>query len=148
MNRGDISAEDLKEKQVEYTLNQLDNCHRRAIEFNYLSWLCEYWTSMLIICKTSSYILEFVAQAKAMQDPEIQNILSDPIMRQVKFSLIFLYWSFLFKVKDAILKFLVVIQEGQIRLPVWTFEYRVLFSFPLVFVCYLHLLWTVDCACE
>jgi stress-induced-phosphoprotein 1 len=38
---------------------------------------------MLIICKTSSYALEFVAQAKAMQDPEIQNILSDPIMRQV-----------------------------------------------------------------
>lgn len=36
----------------------------------------------------------YFPQAKAMQDPEIQNILTDPVMRQVSFGTLEHWWDY------------------------------------------------------
>ena len=60
-NRGAVSEDELKERQVQEDAELRPTCLR----IYYL-------------------LILFMYQAKALQDPEIQSILSDPVMRQVK----------------------------------------------------------------
>jgi stress-induced-phosphoprotein 1 len=67
-NRGAVSEEELKERQVQ----ESSGLTKTNLFKNYC---------LLIL---------FMYQAKALQDPEIQSILSDPVMRQVKFTMMYL----------------------------------------------------------
>jgi len=104
VTRGDISAEDLKEKQVcqSFSWSSLCSetnliimqlaltslcCHVFFLLFE-LSLICHELILVVSIdgclcgvCISTHNIL-CLTQAKAMQDPEIQGILSDPIMQQ------------------------------------------------------------------
>jgi len=69
-NRGEISQDELQERQVTIYWDML---------------LCSLVCSFKSSDSVKLFFMLFV-QNKAMQDPEIQNILTDPIMRQVLLS--------------------------------------------------------------
>jgi hypothetical protein len=83
-SRGDLTPEELQERQVSSLFTPLP-------------------PSLALSPRRMLLILVWSFQAKGMQDPEIQGILTDPIMRQVTFDVrcgvMLLHSSFLFSLE-------------------------------------------------